>query len=99
MTLLGSRKANDLDANSAHALKLREWFSMHGFEVKNAIQERLAAGFLLRGMPKLAAVIRTVPSIMFVVFEPLVPGFVYILVKPRMGTEKAAANSSGSRKL
>jgi SAM-dependent methyltransferase len=81
MTILGSRRAEDLDAFSAHSLKLRRWFAMQGFEVRSAIRERIVVGLRQRGFSGLAAAINAVPSVVFVAVEPVVPGFVFILVK------------------
>ena len=77
MRTLGSPKANDLDAYSAHYWRLRRWFRDAGLVSRSAIADRIAAGFSVRGkrLPGwLAAMVNAL--------APLSPGFVFGLHKP-----------------
>ncbi|MBW8369340.1 MAG: class I SAM-dependent methyltransferase [Arenimonas sp.] len=98
MKALGSRKFNELDAYSTHFLRLRGWFALHGLEVRNAIGERLCVELRRRGWASMAAVVHSLPPLVFRLLEPLAPGFVFILAKPQRAGMISPAEVSAQRR-
>ena len=82
MRALGSRRAQDLDAFSTTAWRLREWFTAAGLQATDALRERVAAEFALRDMNGVSAAAARAPRWPFRLLEPLSPGFVFVLRKP-----------------
>jgi len=86
---LGSRRAHELDAYSAHLLKLRGWFALHGLKPRTALRERIVAGLRQRRWVASAEAVNAIPSVVFSALEPIAPGFVFILTKPEQSNSVA----------
>jgi 2-polyprenyl-3-methyl-5-hydroxy-6-metoxy-1,4-benzoquinol methylase len=81
MRLSGSKQADDLDAHSKPSWVLRRWFRQAGLRCINALQERVAIELSGRGHPGAARLVRALPAVLFVILEPVSPGFVFVLRK------------------
>lgn len=82
MRWLGSSKADELDAYSLDCWTLRRWFRSAGLEVRSAMRDRIAVELARRGRTGLSRLVSRVPRLVFLVLEPLSPGFVYLLSRP-----------------
>lgn len=83
MTILGSRRAAELDACSRSYWTLVSWMQDAGFHIHSALAQRLAVEFELRGWPTGAAsAIKRLPQVLVKLMTPMSPGFVFILRKP-----------------
>ena len=80
MRVLGSRRSHELDANSTSWRTLRRWFDDAGLVARSVLRERVAEEFAARGAVTLARVSAVLPRASF--FEPLAPGFIYLLERP-----------------
>ena len=79
----GSSRSEELDAYSGSFLQLRSLFRLAGFEVENALHQRFTSGLACNNKPRLAALSAVLPRILFILGEPVSPGLVYLLKKPR----------------
>lgn len=82
MRVLGSQHADELDAYSKDCITLRRWFRESGFTVRSILKERVVVEFRARGYRRTGSMIARFPAWLFLVAEPLAPGFVYVLRKP-----------------
>jgi ubiquinone/menaquinone biosynthesis C-methylase UbiE len=83
MRLLGSRRTEDLDAFSATAWTLEQWFRASGFVFRSAVSERLAAQHGNTLPERMARLLALIPTQFFAMLNSAMPGFVYLLQKSR----------------
>jgi SAM-dependent methyltransferase len=82
MRILGSKRADALDAFSASQWTLMGWFEGAGFSVSNILRARTAAGLALGRYEQLSAFAEALPDAIFRLLCPVAPGFVFLLAKP-----------------
>ena len=83
MRKLGSLRANELDAYSAHYWRLLRWFRSVGFVPASGLRSRVAVELRMRGHERGAALVSRIPDVLFRFWTPFSPGFVFLLRKPR----------------
>jgi 2-polyprenyl-3-methyl-5-hydroxy-6-metoxy-1,4-benzoquinol methylase len=79
MRSLGSTRADELDAYSAHYWRLTHLLRTNGFRYVNAIRARASAGLELAGAIRMARLVRAVPQALIDLVTPLAPSFVFVL--------------------
>lgn len=82
MRVLGSKRTADFDAYLATYWKLNSWFKKRGFQVRNAVPERMRAA---QGSSLAALTLRffgNLPRVVFALLAPIVPSFIFVLRKP-----------------
>lgn len=83
MEALGSKDTANLDAYSAHLWRLNAWFEASGFQVRNAIPDRLRSAQGSGIAARAARLIGTAPGVLHSALLPFAPSFVFILSKSR----------------
>jgi len=84
MSLLGSRRPQDLDAWSWSYWKLAKAFRRSGFDFDNAVGKRLQAEMQRHTASFLGRLMITVASSSIASFAPILPGFIFILRKAKI---------------
>lgn len=82
MRRLGSARADELDAYSAHFWKLQRCFAAAGLVARGAFSARVAAELELRGLMPAARLLRSPAGRLLDWGQPLAPGFVFLLRRP-----------------
>ncbi|MET3010391.1 class I SAM-dependent methyltransferase [Stenotrophomonas koreensis] len=85
MRLLGSKRADELDAWSKSYWQLASWFEKNGFESSDIVLERITAELEMQRHKKLAKITQRTPSIARNILTPFWPGFIFLLRKKHTG--------------
>jgi 2-polyprenyl-3-methyl-5-hydroxy-6-metoxy-1,4-benzoquinol methylase len=80
MRMLGSKRADDLDAFSTHFWQLNSWLSTH-FTISNAVPFMIREVIPMQYDSLIWKVLAFLPKRLLDVLNPLSPGFVFVLKK------------------
>ncbi len=80
MRALGSKRVDNLDANSVHYWKLKKWLT-HGFKVQNGVPVIIRAILAERDLVRLSIFIQHLPLWLIDFLTPFSPGFAFVLEK------------------
>lgn len=82
MRILGSCRADKLDAYSANVWSLRRWFQASGLLWEDSVAERVAVEFDMRGQQVLGHMAVRSLNAFRMPLAPFWPGFIFILRRP-----------------
>lgn len=83
MRVMGSKRADALDAYSKSYWRLLSWFGEAGLESVDAVAERLSVEMEMRRHVTLANIVRRIPPAGRKLLAPFWPGFIFVLRKQR----------------